>query len=198
MGCGPEHSEAALWTYYQEGSLPELLFILCLGIQSLSGFRAHTHNGSQQSSLHHWLSMLWPSPCCPFSLPTLTSLPAPPLEGKWDSVVEMWVWFPINSHPISIPQCKIASLRGLGCLQQHYSHQPRIGHYPNAHQQGVVELITVYPANEILDSNENKQSTTTCNNLDESCESKEHIEYASTWDCSKTVGCWQSIGFNLI
>lgn len=71
---------------------------------------------------------------------------------------------------------------------------------------GGVDSITVHPPNEILDSSEDKQSIITCSNLDESREhdvsqkkpkSKEHKQYASIQNRSKTVGCWQSIGFDL-
>lgn len=99
---------------------PELLFILCLGILSLSGFRVHGLNGSQQISLRHWLFVLWPALRCPFSLPSLTSLPASVLAGKQGSVIETARRCDFPSIPTPTPSHNVKShLCVLSCSQQH-------------------------------------------------------------------------------
>lgn len=72
--------------------------------------------------------------------------------------------------------------------------------------EGLIRLQYIHPMKDIVDSSEDKQSIVTCSNLDEFREhdvgqkkpkSKEHKQYASIQNRSKTVGCWQSIGFSL-
>ena len=112
-------------TYCPKVSLPELLFIFCLGILSLSGFRVHMVIMvlNKALSITGYLCQDQPLTAPLLSPPSLHSQYLPQQENeilsqKWH-VGMIFHQFP----PISTPQCKIASLYVLNYSQQRYPRQ---------------------------------------------------------------------------
>lgn len=140
------------------------------------------------------------------SLPLLPPKPHfIPLPGELGSVIEMALT-PLPFHNVKLHLCVYSVVHS-----SPIPVSPRLEITQMPINEGMVKSIIEYSPSEILDSSESEPSTTTCNKLDgpqehdvdrKQLESEARLQPDSVGNCafggSKTVGCWQLVGFNLV